>query len=193
MRILRAAVHRAMPWKNGGGTTVEIVAWPQGAGMDEFDWRLSMATVSADGPFSLFPGIDRTLAVLDGEGIALAIDGDAAIALTPESQPLPFPADRAATARLIGGPVLDLNIMTRRGRFRHAMTRLKLGVEPATVDEEGAVLLFCAAGEIIVETDETTATLGKADTALLPSRPFSAVSGSIAQAVALLVVLTPAD
>ena len=55
-----------MPWKNGGGTTIEIAVSPHGAGLDDFDWRVSMAHVASHGPFSLFPNIDRTLAVLSG-------------------------------------------------------------------------------------------------------------------------------
>src|SRR3546814_10305481 len=63
MQVLRAAAHRVMPWKNGGGSTTEVAVAPDGAGLDEFDWRISMAVVGADGPFSGFPGVDRTLAV----------------------------------------------------------------------------------------------------------------------------------
>ena len=73
MRIIRAADCRRMPWKNGRGETVEIAISPDGAGIDDFDWRLSMARVETDGPFSLFAGIDRTLAVLEGEGIFLNV------------------------------------------------------------------------------------------------------------------------
>ncbi|MBV9975040.1 MAG: HutD family protein, partial [Hyphomicrobiales bacterium] len=61
MRVLRAGQHRRMPWKNGGGETTEIIASPEGAGLDEFDWRISMARVATDGPFSRFAGVDRTL------------------------------------------------------------------------------------------------------------------------------------
>jgi len=61
MRIIRAADCLVMPWKNGGGTTTEIAVAPEGASLNDFDWRISMAHVGADGPFSSFPGIDRTL------------------------------------------------------------------------------------------------------------------------------------
>jgi uncharacterized protein len=68
MRILRAENYRRMPWKNGGGLTAEIAVSPESAGLDDFDWRVSMARVEAGGPFSLFPGVDRTLSILEGEG-----------------------------------------------------------------------------------------------------------------------------
>ena len=68
MQVLRAENYRRMPWKNGGGETTEIAVFPAGAGLDDFDWRVSMARVESSGPFSVFPGIDRTLAILEGEG-----------------------------------------------------------------------------------------------------------------------------
>ena len=56
-----------MPWKNGGGETIEIMKWPQDGDLSHFDWRISMAQVALDGPFSVFPKIDRHLAVLAGK------------------------------------------------------------------------------------------------------------------------------
>jgi environmental stress-induced protein Ves len=58
MRILRAENYRRMQWKNGGGETAEIAVSPDSAGLDDFDWRISMATGQASGgPFSMpFPG-----------------------------------------------------------------------------------------------------------------------------------------
>ena len=55
----------------GGGSTTEIAVAPPGAGFDDFDWRVSLATITQDGPFSAFPGIDRTLALVDGDGCLL--------------------------------------------------------------------------------------------------------------------------
>jgi environmental stress-induced protein Ves len=121
-RLLRNGDHRRMPWKNGGGETVEVVVHPEGASLSDFGWRVSMARVAGDGPFSVFPGIDRTLAVLSGDGMALSIGGLGETLLTPASTPLAFPADAPTTARLTGGPITDLNVMTRRGAFRHRLT-----------------------------------------------------------------------
>ena len=64
--ILRAAERLSAPWKNGGGVTREIAVFPHGADLARFDWRMSLATVAAGGPFSTFPGIDRLMLVLDG-------------------------------------------------------------------------------------------------------------------------------
>ena len=123
MHILRAKNHRVMPWKNGGGSTTEIAVFPPDAGIGAFDWRVSMASVVGDGAFSSFPGIERTLAVLTGEGIVLSVEGRAPVRLTPEDASVSFPGDAATSATLIDGPILDLNVMTRRGRFTHRLTR----------------------------------------------------------------------
>ena len=126
MRILKAERHRRMPWKNGGGETIEIAVHPPGAGLSGFDWRISMASVVADGPFSRFEGIDRTLAVLTGHGMDLEIEGMGRRSLTAGSDPLAFPADAPTGARLHDGAITDLNVMTRRGAFRHRVARVTL-------------------------------------------------------------------
>ena len=123
MRILHARNFAVQPWKNGGGTTTEIMAWPTGAGFDAFEWRVSMASVAEAGPFSSFPGVDRSLGLLAGEGIDLDIDGRGTVELRPGAHPAVFPGDVPVSARLVGGAILDLNVMSRRGRWRHHLSR----------------------------------------------------------------------
>jgi environmental stress-induced protein Ves len=123
MRILRASERTAVPWKNGGGTTSEVAAFPQGAGFDDFGWRISIANIARGGPFSRFPGIDRTLAMLHGR-VTLTIEGQGAVPLSPDMPPVSFAGDVATAAELIGGPATDLNVMTRRGAFTARVTRL---------------------------------------------------------------------
>ncbi|MFC5421662.1 HutD family protein [Bosea eneae] len=124
MRIIRAADCLVMPWKNGGGTTTEIAVAPGGASLNDFDWRISMAHVGQDGPFSSFPGIDRTLSVLTGAGITLAFGDGERMRLDRSSAPYAFAADRAVEGLLVDGPIDDLNVMSRRGRWRHRVERL---------------------------------------------------------------------
>jgi environmental stress-induced protein Ves len=124
MLIIESAGYRQMPWKNGAGMTTEIAASPPGATTDDFDWRISMAKVGADGWFSNFPNTDRTLAVLEGSGMALSISTAAPVTVSPACIPLGFPADAPTFAKLLGGPIIDLNVMTRRNRFTHRLIRL---------------------------------------------------------------------
>lgn len=127
MRIVRAADLVRTPWKNGGGETAEIAVHPPGAGFADFGWRISLATVAGGGLFSWFGGVDRTLTILTGEGMDLTIDGHE-YRLTAASAPLAFPGDVPAAANLIGGPVTDLNVMTRRGVFSHRVERIGPGL-----------------------------------------------------------------
>ena len=124
MQVLRAAERIATPWKNGGGVTREVAAWPPGAGFDDFHWRVSMAEIRADGPFSVFPGVDRILAVLAGR-LALEIDGDR-LELDSSAAPAVFPGDVPTAGRLLAGPVVDLNVMVRRGAVRAKLERLRV-------------------------------------------------------------------
>jgi len=149
--VLRAADHRRMPWKNGRGETTEVAVHPKGAGLGDFGWRISMAAVVEDGAFSIFPGIDRTLAVLGGDGIELSIAEAAPRHLTPDGAPLAFPADVAVTARLPGGPITDLNVMTRRGVFGHCMSR-KREAGPGMADWR--LLLATEATDLRLGTEE---------------------------------------
>src|SRR3546814_20648625 len=123
MTVLRSADFKRMPWKNGGGETVEIAVFPPDAGFDDFGWRISMATVATDGPFSSFPGIDRTLSILNGSGIELDIAGRSPVLLDRGSEPCLFPADLATIVRLIDGPITDPNVMPSHSLFRDRVER----------------------------------------------------------------------
>jgi uncharacterized protein len=139
-----------MPWKNGGGVTTEVAVSPAGAGLDDFDWRVSMARVASGGPFSGFTGVDRTLAVLSGEGIVLDIAGQPAATLTKASAPLAFPADVTTSAALIAGPITDLNVMTRRGRMTHKVERLLISNSTEVQPAADTTLILPVDGDVTV-------------------------------------------
>lgn len=191
MRLLRNVEHRRMPWKNGGGETVEVIVHPEGADLSEFGWRVSMATVASDGPFSVFPGIDRTLAVLSGDGMALSIEGVGEKLLTPEAAPLAFPADAPTAARLTGGPITDLNVMTRRGVFQHGLARHvaegSLGL-PETAGER----LLLALEPLGVSTAEGLIGLQPLDAVVFNGSDSAEVVSAGESAAFYLVEITPA-
>ena len=109
----------AAPWKNGGGVTREIVCSPPGAGMDGFDWRVSIATIDKAGPFSAFAGVDRVIMLLDGAGVRLrSDDGLIDHRLEAPHAPFAFGGDVALDCELLGGTSTDFNVMSRRGRLR---------------------------------------------------------------------------
>jgi uncharacterized protein len=106
-------------WRNGGGRTRELLAWPSAG-----DWqvRVSVAEIEADGPFSAFVGIDRCLAVLEGAGVVLSLPGGER-RLRSGDDAAAFPGEAAPLCRLIDGPTRDLNLMVRRGAGTASMRR----------------------------------------------------------------------
>ncbi|MEY2952981.1 MAG: hypothetical protein RLZZ401_1068 [Pseudomonadota bacterium] len=116
--IVRTQDVAPQPWKNGGGTTRELLTWPAASGpLAGADWRLriSVACIAHDGPFSRFPGVQRWFAVLDGGGVELAL-GPARLTLMPGDAPLAFHGHSAPQCTLRDGPTQDLNLMCQGGQ-----------------------------------------------------------------------------
>ncbi|MCW1750401.1 HutD/Ves family protein [Rhizobium acaciae] len=175
MRILRAGDHKRMPWKNGKGETVEIAVFPPGASINDFDWRISMATVAEDGPFSIFPGIDRTLAILDGNGMVLDIAGSSPVLLTAASDPLAFPADVAVAARLEDGAITDLNVMTRRDGLAHTLIRIDVDGNKTVPLPPSTCLFLCHRGALSFRRDSETGALAAGDALLIEDAAATAL------------------
>ena len=193
IRVIKAAQQVAQPWKNGGGSTTQIASHPEGAALDAFDWRVSMARVEVDGPFSRFPQIDRTLAILDGAGVVLEVEGLAPITVTAEGPPARFPGDRHTHARLIGGPVTDLNVMSRRGRFRHRLWRIVVdGV--STVAAEADTLVALSLGEVRLGLDAEHRALNARDAAVITDTMDRTVSlSSVRPTIVWLAEIAASD
>ena len=165
MQVLKAGDYRRMAWKNGGGQTAEIAVSPPGAGLGDFDWRISMATVARDGPFSSFPGIDRTLTILSGGGIILQGPAADEVTLSRHSAPFSFAADDAVSAVLVDGAIVDLNVMTRRGRMQHRVERRQ---PPFMLEATSDLcLVFCTGGSAILGSGTSAAQLETFDCAIL--------------------------
>lgn len=171
MQLLRAAQQRRMAWKNGGGETTEIAVWPPGAGLDHFEWRISMAHVTRDGPFSVFAGVERTLTVLEGDGLRLAIGDAAPVDLHVGDAPLSFPADVPTTATLLGGAVTDLNVMSRRGVWRHRVEALQLAAGMSLAVRPATTVWWCVQGQVHLRSPAGSAALEPGDACLVVDHP----------------------
>lgn len=139
------------PWKNGAGLTREIALG--GSSGAEFDWRMSVAEVTRDAPFSAFHGIDRCIVLLHGAGVRLRSASSAdppAIdhALTAPLVPFCFLGDVALEATLVDGPSSDFNVMTRRGVWRSDVCVLRGDGEIQRAD---LTMLLCVQGEWLIE------------------------------------------
>ncbi|MFZ4875030.1 HutD family protein [Janthinobacterium sp. Mn2066] len=156
---------RAAPWKNGGGSTTEIAVSPKGAGFEDFDWRVSLATITASGPFSSFPGIDRSLMLVDGETVSLTLDGARKVLLTAAQPMLWFPGEADVSA-VVAGATTDFNVMTRRSRCRHQLE--KIAAPGRLVRRSDTTLLFVAGeGAVQARSGEQQFTLSRYDALLL--------------------------
>lgn len=152
MRRLGPADYRDMPWKNGGGVTRELVKLPHPSDPTRFLARLSIATVGASGPFSVFPGVDRTLMILDGAGVALTVEGTREVVLDRRLQPFAFPGEAEIHCRLLGGVVRDFNLMVDRAVARSSLEVVHLAPgETRTLAGAGTVLLHALEGRASVD------------------------------------------
>lgn len=127
---LRAADYRVMPWKNGKGTTTELaVGQARGGGAPGggFAWRLSLAEVPESGPFSDFAGYDRTILMVEGEGMTLDFGGHGEAVVARRFEPVGFSGDWGTDCRLHGGPLRDLNLMVARDLMSAEVEILRLG------------------------------------------------------------------
>ncbi|HEX8611886.1 MAG TPA: HutD family protein [Telluria sp.] len=140
---------QASPWKNGGGSTTEIAISPLGAGLDSFDWRISLATIAASGPFSVFEGVDRTLALVDGPGVTLDIEGDGRFMLGEDEPVLEFAGEAHIVATVGATPTTDFNVMTRRSRCSHQLGKRSLSGMSGFATRADLTLLFLAEGECL--------------------------------------------
>jgi len=135
----------ARPWKNGGGTTREVACHPRGADYERFEWRVSVAEVASDGPFSAFPGVDRTIVLLDGAGLRLRDTGrGAGHDLTEPGVPWTFAGEAAIAATLVDGATRDFNVMTRRGCWSAEVRTVR---SERRTDPADALLLLAVAGQ----------------------------------------------
>jgi uncharacterized protein len=163
VQVLRADRRPATPWLNGGGITREVAGYPAGAGLADFHWRVSLADVAQGGPFSRFEGVDRVITVVEGAGMALTVAGSEH-RLDEPFRPFAFPGDAETGCELLGGPVVDFNVMTRRGRTA-AEVEVADGPRALTVPPDAVALLVCLSGG--AELDAADVRLGRFDAVLL--------------------------
>jgi environmental stress-induced protein Ves len=131
----------AQPWKNGGGVTREVLCLPQGSGLEQFDWRVSIAHIARSGPFSAYPGIDRVIALLEGGGVYLrSADGAIDHRLDTPLEPFAFRGEAEVQAELLGADCHDFNVMTRRAACSARVQVLR----------EASLLPHCRQGLLLV-------------------------------------------
>lgn len=199
MRVIRKTSRDFVTkhWKNGLGVTREIHIHPEGANFetDNFLWRLSSADVTAGGPFSFFPGYDRSLFLLSGEGLDLELRG-VKVSLAAPFSSIRFKGEDEVMCSLPGGPCTDFNIFCSRNAVSCEYRKI-----PVTALQKRLFLLgdwtvlFCLRGSLTAEWEGEWADLGGMDLLVLEGYPadFSLTCRGAPDGEILLVTLTARD
>ncbi len=161
LRLIPTHEYRRERWRNGFGWTREILRSP--ATGDDWDWRMSIAEIECDGPFSAFPGVERELVLLHGHGVRLRFDDGEVIEVEPPHGRVRFAGGRIAFGELIDGPTHDFNLMWRRDRIdadlwhRPLVGSMVLFVEPG---EQWAVHVLSGTARASDSNDREIASIG---------------------------------
>jgi environmental stress-induced protein Ves len=149
-RVIDKAIFKEMPWANGMGVTTELFAY-KNQQSDRILWRISMASVSSDGPFSHFAGYDRILVLMAGSGLRLSHQDGTEHVLSSAYQLAAFPGDVATHATLLNGPVQDFNVIADRSAFKPTVTILSGGNHRVPIEAD--VLAVYAVDDSLLITD----------------------------------------
>jgi environmental stress-induced protein Ves len=167
----------SLPWRNGRGVTRQLALWPEGARFEtgDFDWRISAAGVSEDGPFSTFVGFDRVLVLTDGAGLQLDHGEDGKRARLRPLEPYSFSGDWVTHATLVDGTARDFGVLVRRGVWRAEVDVLRLGARRARLElqpgEHGFLHVLRGECETRLEGEDDPLPLEREDSVwILPAR-----------------------
>ena len=158
VRHLRESDAVMQPWRNGGGSTSEIAACIEDGRMV---WRVSVADVASDGPFSDFAGYDRIIMLLEGPGMALAFGDRPEVKLVRKWRPLPFDGGWNTRCRLLDGPVRDLNLMVDHARARG---RLEVLEDEAKLATAATTICHALEDSTTIDVDRKRHVLARGDT-----------------------------
>ena len=184
---LTTADYQRMPWKNGQGSTTQLISAANNAG--SFDWRLSIAEVGQSGPFSDFSGYDRIITLIEGAGMVLTFNGSMERRIDQAFAPLPFDGSWQTECTLLDGPLRDFNLMVAKGWGHAAMTILRpANGEKCEISDGAVVLLHVFQGDAVLDHGSSRFDLATGDTLHLDGASDSlltAGSGAIIAAIYL--------
>jgi len=186
---LNAKDYQRMPWKNGQGSTTQLISAANADG--SFDWRLSIAEVGQSGPFSDLSGYDRIITLIDGRGMVLTFNGTMQRRIDKPFTPLPFDGGWQTECALIDGPLRDFNLMVARCWGHAAMTILHVRAgEKCEIGEAPVILLHVFSGAAVFDHDGTRFDLSAGDTLHL-DRPGDSLLSAAASATVAAIYLEP--
>ncbi|MEZ5462560.1 HutD family protein [Dokdonella sp.] len=170
MRLLRPSDYRRTRWKNDGGWTTEIASCEDNCNQTDFVWRVSIAEIESDGPFSSFPGVRRDLLMLAGNGMELDINEQAPRRLDKRFEHVRFEGEDSVHCRLLAGPTRDFNVMTRRDSATAEVHARPINGTMLAFSEAGSTwLVHVFAGQITARTGHQAIEAGANATLIIES------------------------
>jgi len=164
-RVIPAHLYRRERWKNERGWTREITRSPVAG---DWNWRLSIAEIEEDAPFSRFDGVERELVLLSGNGLRLRFDDGVVHELLPPHDRVRFAGERGVQGELVDGPTQDFNLMWRRDAIDAQLWHRPLvGPMVIFVDPGSVWAVHLLAGQARFADASGLPDLSAADTALL--------------------------
>ncbi|VEF37632.1 HutD-family protein [Stenotrophomonas maltophilia] len=134
-QVISSLDYRRERWRNGLGWTREILRLP--AQGDDWALRLSAAEIEQDAAFSTFPGVERELVLLQGNGVRLRFeDGRVAQVLPPHGRAR-FAGEETLHGELVDGTTHDFNLMWKRELLQAELLHRPL---------VGSMFFFCEPG-----------------------------------------------
>jgi environmental stress-induced protein Ves len=191
MHVVRKSAFTAVPWKNGGGITHEVIRVPS---VGEFSCRVSVAEIARSGPFSDFTGYARSMILLRGAGIRLTFAGHQTKVLREVGDSVDFDGATPTECELLDGPCTDFNLMVSKSiRGVRAWVERLDESRPVASTASGALLVFAIDGALILESGSETARLDPWDFALMASLPSVSVRAATIDDPPALVFFATVD
>jgi hypothetical protein len=157
-------------WPNGAGVSWTIASSPTSSAPAKADWYFATALIERPAPFSLLPGVDRVMTLIEGGGFRLRVDGLGEFLVDRPSVPIPFPGDRPTECQVEGKPSTVLNLLFARTLLTAEVSILKDG---DCIDVPGhceVVLLYALAGRAALSWEGQRAEINAGDAALFQPR-----------------------
>lgn len=165
VHVLTTQDYRSMPWKNGQGVTLEV-ARSHGEGLDDFDWRVSIADVKAAGPFSHFLNRQRIIGVLEGEGMVLHVDDQNPVTLRQKAF-FAFKGESNVHAELVKDAIRDFNLIYNPEKYSARLQWVNSASGSSWISDAAHILIFSTAPSLSLDVNSQPFVLNHFETLLV--------------------------
>jgi uncharacterized protein len=174
LRHIARADYQTKPWKNGKGTTHDILILPEGSNHDSFDLRFALSPIVETAVFSSFPGADRVITVVEGEGLDLQFQTQIEHLSQYQSHYFDTGLDPIGTP--LTGPVRVINVMARRGVWDIAECKMTSALN-LDCDRDNMLFVYCVGRGCSINVDGAQCEVGQSNAFLVSNASRTTISG----------------